>query len=179
MIFLFKKKKKGHRFDESQVQTINQEINQLIEEKRIWEIRIRDLGGRNFLKGQEEEKLSFQYFGTAKHTKDDAPQAEPTTSSSFDSIHLLSQKWEISPDQLTESYYGVLPLPQEFALTKRENALEVQLISEAESLRSKTHQDHPEDWIVVDQELSIPDQQEFQDAILEIRKQAILTKLGL
>lgn len=165
----------GHAFSSHEVKRINDEINELIAEKHRWELRIRALGGRNHLK--EEGAPAYRYFGSSKQLAQESA-SETSSSDAASRADIFAKAWDLSPEALSEAYYGALEMPAEFALTRKENGHEAQLVPLSEAA-ARNGQPPPSRWMVVDQDLPALATADIQAAILENRKAALLKRYDI
>lgn len=124
---------------EGNLRDLNDEINKLVREKRHWEIRIRDLGGRDYTKMTSSEPgedtyshgIVYRYYGAAKNL--------PGIFSSF--FCLFGKSVSVSSCSRSSS---------SFAFIKQElkNYWQVETLNKERESKSKSSKEHEQSFTV-------------------------------
>jgi hypothetical protein len=172
------------------VRTLNDEINEAIEKIRIWDERIRELGGLTKRSqrrieefeaaavGSDEqtELLQFEgkfYFGRARElpeVQDFLKHRQEIDRESLELTKMRKQRNEMYA-QVDHIYYGLINEEQEKLLKAEEDEIfvEVSQLEELEALNEV-------DLLALREGLNIPTQEQVQEYLVERRKAELLKR---
>lgn len=175
------------------VRTLNDEINENIERIRVWDERIRELGGLSRRsqrrieefesaaistseKDQDQQLLQFEgkyFFGRARElpeVQDFLKHRQELDKESGELSKMRKQRQEMY-GKVDHFYYGLLSNEQACAIEAEEDTLFPKLKDEEESVSLSEV-----DLLALKEGLSVPSQEQVQEYLVERRKQELLKK---
>ncbi|KAG7930223.1 uncharacterized protein OGAPODRAFT_74452 [Ogataea polymorpha] len=172
---------------DSQIRALNDELNKLMRERRAWEHRVKELGGPDHLRTSAVADGSvtvnnYRYFGRAKQL----PEVERLLNSrgkddAFALGNAKEQFLRLNQTDLEPAYYGYedeneldLRIPSDDMAqdTQQECAL-----LEFERKRTAELRTSGFEKTAILDTPQLPTEQEYQDAVVALRKQQLLEKL--
>jgi pre-mRNA-splicing factor ISY1 len=176
-----------------QVRDLNDEINKLMREKHVWELRIRELGGPNYMRGgkvlDEDGKevpgggKGYRYFGRAKEL--------PGVKELFEAAKEAAkpQEEDKGPTRVEllkhvdAAYYGYNLDEEDGALLAYESKRELEAYK-ALSQQAQGQVGSDEDWEDIPGDTgdgvgwSLPTLDQVQEELVDRRRRRLLDKLG-
>jgi pre-mRNA-splicing factor ISY1 len=178
-----------------QIRDLNDDINKLMREKYVWELRIRDLGGPNYMRGgrvvDDDGKevpgggKGYRYFGRARElpgVKELFEQATQANKPPEERVRAAGQSRAELARIVDASYYG-------FNLDEEDGTLlEYEAKREQEAFQALVQQpgaeDDDPDWEPIPGDSgdgvgwTLPTLQQVQEELVERRRKRLLDKLG-
>jgi pre-mRNA-splicing factor ISY1 len=177
-----------------QIRDLNDEINKLMREKHVWELRIRELGGPNYMRGgrvvDEDGRevpgggKGYRYFGRAK----ELPGVKELFEAAVNSGKPQEDKGAKSRTELSRNvdagYYGYNLDEEDGTLleyeAKREREALQSLMKQAEDQDDKAD----DDWQSIPGDTgdgvgwNLPTLEQVQEELVDRRRRRLLDKLG-
>jgi pre-mRNA-splicing factor ISY1 len=179
-----------------QIRDINDEINKLMREKFVWELRIKDLGGPNFAKGgrvvDEDGKeipgggKGYRYFGRARDlpgVKELFEQAKRKAVGKMQDVEDGGPtRGELLSRGLDAGYYGYNLDEEDGTLLAYEGKREKEAADSM--LKRDGDEESDEDWEAIPGDTgdglgwALPTAEQVQEELVERRRRRLLDKLG-
>lgn len=163
-----------------QIRDLNDQINKLIQEKRAWEHRLKELGGPNYLrlgavKPTEDrgvhlpDSKGYRYFGRAKELPgvQEVLEAEAQRKQRAQEDKTDAQQFEELANRLGPSYYGFVPVDSE--TVAEEGAHERPLPAPS---------DHGPEFVPLG-DINVPTLEEVEQMLVERKRQQLEQKYGI